>query len=251
MQLNKIYNDDCFNILPQIDSKSIDLILTDLPYGTTKNKWDSVLPMDKLWEEYKRIIKDNGCIALFGQGLFAAKLALSNEDWYKYDIVWKKGNRVTGFLDAKKRPLRNHEQILIFYKKQPTYNPQFTEGQPLHSKGKSYLEKEGKNNNYGFYHTNLPEQRAGSTKKYPKSVIDFDRPHPPVHPTQKPVPLLEWIIKTYTNENDVVLDNTCGIGSTCIASKKTNRNYIGIELNKEYYDIAESYLSGINNANIR
>jgi DNA modification methylase len=148
MQLNKIYNDDCFNILPQIDSKSIDLILTDLPYGTTKNKWDSVLPMDKLWEEYKRIIKDNGCIALFGQGLFAAKLALSNEDWYKYDIVWKKGNRVTGFLDAKKRPLRNHEQILIFYKKQPTYNPQFTEGQPLHSKGKSYLEKEGKNNNY-------------------------------------------------------------------------------------------------------
>lgn len=242
---NSIILGDCLEILPSISDKSIDFICCDLPYNMTKNSWDSLIPLDKLWEQYKRIIKDNGCIALFGQGKFAFKLGISNEDWFKYDIIWKKGNRVSGFLNAKKQPMRNHEQILIFYKNQPTYNPQFTEGIPLHSKGKSYLDKQGVNNNYGYYSTSIPETRKGSTQKYPKSIIDFDRPHPPIHPTQKPVELCEWLIKTYTNEGEIVLDNTCGVGTTCIAAKNTNRQYIGIEKEQKYYNLIKNNISGI------
>jgi site-specific DNA-methyltransferase (adenine-specific) len=232
--LNKIYFGDCLSVMKNINDKSINMILCDLPYGTTSNKKDKIIPFEPLWYNYNRIIKDNGCIVLFAQGIFMAKLIMSNEKMFKYDLIWKKGERTSGFLNAKKQPLRNHEHVLIFYKEPPTYNPQFTEGKPLHSKGKKYLEKEGINNNYGSYKTTLPETRAGSTQKYPKSILNFDRPHPSIHRTQKPVPLCEWLIKTYTNEGELILDNACGIGTTCVAAKNTNRYFIGIENDEEW-----------------
>lgn len=243
MQINEIYHGDCLKLMKNIDDKSIDMILCDLPYGVTNNPKDITIPFDELWKNYERIIKDNGAIVLFAQGIFAAKLILSNEKLFRYDLIWKKGERVSGFLNSKKQPLRNHEQILVFYKNPPTYNPQFTEGQPLHSKGKKYLEKEGVNNNYGYYTTMTPETRKGSTQKYPKSVLNFERPHPPIHRTQKPIKLCEWLIKTYSNEGDIIFDNTMGIGTTCIAAKNTGRNYIGIELDQVYFNIAKNELS--------
>lgn len=239
---NALINDDCFNIFPQIENKSIDMILCDLPYGYERNHWDSQLPLDLLWKQYKRIIKDNGAIVLFGQDKFSAKLMLSNEKMHRYNLIWKKGDRVSGFLNAKRMPMRNHEDLLVFYKKLPTYNPQFTIGQPLHSKGKKYLEKEGVNNNYGYYDTTIPETRVGSVLKYPKSVLNFDKPHPSIHPTQKPTQLCEYLIRTFTNEGELVLDNTMGIGTTCLAAKNTNRKYIGIEIDKEYFNMAVTFL---------
>lgn len=244
LKTNEIYLGDCINIMKFIDNKSVDMILTDLPYNITKNKWDQeIISLDLLWKEYKRIIKDNGVIALFAQGKFAAKLILSNEKMYKYDIVWKKGNRVSGFLNSNRQFLRNHEQILFFYKKQPLYKPIMEEGgEPLHGKGKKYLNKQGVNNNYGKYDTTLPETRKGSTQKYPKSVLDFDKPHPAIHPNEKPVLLLEYLIKTFTNENDLVLDSTCGSGSTCIAAKNLNRNYIGIDKDEKWVELSKKRL---------
>lgn len=240
LKSNEIYKGDCISIMKDIDNKSIDMILTDLPYNMTKNKWDKeIIPLDLLWCEYKRIIKDNGAILLFAQGIFSAKLIMSNKEWYKYDIVWKKGNRVSGFLNSNRQFLRNHEQILVFYKKQPTYNPQFEDnGIPLHGKGTKYLTKEGVNNNYGYYDTTLPETRKGSTQKYPKSVLNFDRPHPAIHPNEKPVLLLEYLIKTFTNKGEIVLDNTCGSGSTCVAAKNLNREFIGIDKDEEWVELS-------------
>lgn len=239
IEINQIYNMDCLEGMKYIPDKSIDMILCDLPYGTTQNKWDSVIPFSELWNHYERLIKDNGVIILFGQGLFAYKLALSNEKLFKYDLVWKKGNRSTGFLDAKKRPLRNHELILIFYKRQPRYNPQFEIGQPLHGMGSKFKTKEGVNNNYGYFNKSDEkwDSRKGETKKYPKSILVFNKPHPPIHPTQKPVALFEYLIRTYTNEGDLVLDNCMGSGTTAIACMNTKRNFIGFELEKKYFDI--------------
>lgn len=244
LKLNEIYLGDCIDIMKNIDNSSIDMILTDLPYNVTQNKWDQeIIPLDLLWNEYKRIIKDNGVIALFAQGKFAAKLIMSNEKMYKYDIIWKKGDRVSGFLNANRQFLRNHEQILFFYKKQPLYNPIFEEnGKPLHSKGKKYLNKEGVNNNYGYYDTTLPETRKGSTQKYPKSILNFEKPHPSIHPNEKPILLLEYLIKTFTNENDIVLDSTCGSGSTCLAAKNLNRKYIGIEKDIKWVELSKQRL---------
>lgn len=240
LNINEIYLGDCLEIMKLIDKGSIDMILADLPFGVTKNSKDVRIPMESLWNEYNRIIKDTGVIALFGQGMFTADLMMANKKMWRYNLIYNKGNGVSGFLNANRQPLRSHEDILIFYKKQPTYNPQFTEGKPLHSKGKKYLTKEGVNNNYGYYDTTTPETRKGETQKYPKSVLNFDRPAPGViiHPTEKPVALLENLILTYTNKGELVLDNTCGIGSTCIAAKKTKRNYIGIENDRKWYDIA-------------
>ena len=234
---NKIYNCDCLEAMKEIDDKSIDLIVCDLPYGCLNKKnpnaqWDKPLPLNKLWEQYERIIKDDGAIVLFGQGMFTAKLMLSNEKLWRYNLVWKKGGRVSGFLNAKKQPLRNHEDILVFYKKQPTYNPQMTIGKPLHGRGNGVHNL--KNSNYGDFKE--PEDtRKGETLKYPKSVLNFERPHPAKHPTEKPVELLRWIIKTYSNEGDVVLDNCMGYGSTIIAAIEENRRYIGIEIDPDFY----------------
>ena len=239
---NKIYNCDCLEAMKEIDDKSIDLIVCDLPYGCLNKKnpnaqWDKPLPLNELWIQYERIIKDNGAIVLFGQGMFTAKLMLSNEKLWRYNLVWKKGGRVSGFLNAKKQPLRNHEDILVFYKKQPTYNPQMTIGKPLHGRGNGVHNL--KNSNYGNFKE--PEDtRKGETLKYPKSVLNFERPHPAKHPTEKPVDLLRWIIKTYSNEGDVVLDNCMGYGSTIIAAIEENRRYIGIEIDPDFYTISKN-----------
>ena len=239
---------DCLELMKDIPDKSIDLILCDLPYGTTRNSWDEVIPFDKLWAQYNRIIKDNGAILLFAQGKFYVNLVSSNMKMFRYDLVWDK-ELVSGFLNAKRMPLRRHEQVAVFYKHLPTYNPQFTQGKPLHSKGTSYKEKELTNNNYGDFKA-TDDDRAGSTEKYPISIMKFQKPHPSVcvHPTEKPVALLEYLVKTYTNEGDVVLDNCMGSGSTGVACQNTNREFIGMELDEDYYKLAcERIKKGVNN----
>lgn len=232
-----LYKGDCLENFKNIPDKSIDMILCDLPYGVTANKKDIQIPFNLLWENYQRIIKDNGAIALFAQGLFYVDLVNSNRKLFKYDLIWNK-KLVTGFLNAKKQPLRVHEQIAIFYKKQPTYNPQFTEGKPLHSKGKSFKNREATNQNYG-YHKQSDDNRKGETLKYPKSILTFQKPHPSIakHRTEKSIECLEWLIKTYTNEGDLVLDNTAGSGTTGIAANNLNRNFILMEIEEEYCDI--------------
>ena len=228
---------DCLELMKNIPNGSIDMILCDLPYGTTQNKYDIALPFDKLWEQYERIIKTNGAIVLFGQGLFFVDLVNSNRKLFRYDLVWDK-QLISGFLNANRLPLRVHENIAVFYKQLPTYNPQYTEGKPLHSKGKSYLNKEHKNENYGKFEM-TDDSRAGSTQKHPKSIISFQKPHPSKaqHRTEKSIEMLEWLIKTYTNESELVLDNTAGSGTTAIACLNTNRQFIVMEKEQKYYDI--------------
>lgn len=240
---------DCLELMKDIPDGSVDMVLCDLPYGLTQNKKDITLPFDKLWEQYNRIIKNNGCIALFGQGLFFIDLVNSNRKMYKYDLVWNKV-LTSGFLNAKRMPLRQHEQIAIFYKKRPTYNPQFTIGNPLHSKGISYKTEVLKNNNYGKFNI-MEDIRAGCTEKYPTSILKFSKSHPSIakHPTEKSVELLEWLIKTYTNENDIVLDNCMGSGSTGVACVNTNRNFIGIELDEGYFNIAKERIENAKDNN--
>lgn len=281
----KLYNGDCLEVMKEIPSKSVDMILCDLPYQVTKNKWDTIIPMndyiiandeslekdkfylkqflkglskkeiDKIWKEnkkeglwsyYNRIIKDNGAILLFGQDIFSAQLINSNLKMYKYKWFWKK-DRPSGFLNAKKMPLKDVEEILVFYKKCPIYNPQFWEGIPLHGMGTKYKEGNLGNNNYGKFasHTNPSANREGDTKKYPRQVLEFKRPHPPIFPTQKPVDLCEYLIKTYTNEGDLVLDNCMGSGSTGVACKNLNRRFIGIELNSKTFNLAKDRIEGV------
>lgn len=232
--LEGLYHGDCLEVMKRIPDAYVDMVLCDLPYGMTQNKWDVIIPFDKLWERYNRVVKENGAILLFAQGIFLAKLILSNEKYYKYKIVWHKSIKV-GFLNAKKQPLRQHEDILVFYRKQPTYNPQFTKGKPYINKSKS------RTSNYGHFNSMLRINRTGD--RYPVDIIgdkDLNKTNceKRKHPTQKPVALLENLIKQYSNECDVILDNAMGVGSTGIACVNTNRNFIGIELNKEYYDFA-------------
>lgn len=226
---------DCLEVMKDIKPNSIDLILADLPYGTTRrNKWDIVIPFESLWGEYERIIKDNGVIALFGDEPFASKLRLSNEKLYRYDWVWIKSNP-TGFLNAKKMPLKNTETISIFYKKLPLYNPQMRSGKP-------YVRKKGTTSlNYGKADNNTITINHGT--RYPLKTINFkSSSHSSktfTHPTQKPVDLLEYIIKTYTNEGMTVLDNVMGSGSTGVAAINLKRNFIGIEKEPKFYQFAE------------
>ena len=240
MEINKIYLGDCLELMTQINDNSIDMILCDLPYGVTKNKWDSGIDLSDLWVQYKRITKENAAIILFGQDKFSARLMLSNEKLHRYNLVWDKGNRGSGFLNAKKMPLRNHEDILVFYKNPPTYNPQFTEGEPLHGMGTKYKERSSGNNNYGKFDStkNPSAYRQGETKKYPKSILRFDKPHPPIHPTQKSLELCEYLIKTFSNEGDLILDNCAGSSTTALAAIKTNRNWIMMEKEEKYYDLS-------------
>ena len=229
----QLYKGDCLEIMKDIPDKSIDMILCDLPYGTTQNKWDSVIPFDDLWREYKRIIKDNGVIVLTSQGIFTAKLILSNEKWFKYKWVWEK-SKATNFLNAKKQPLRKHEDICVFYNKQPKYNPQMTEGEP-------YDKGIRKNQLTGSYREFDPVHVKSEGKRYPTDVVYFKTAESEgkvYHSTQKPVALLEYLIKTYTNDGETVLDNCMGSGSTGIACLRTNRNFIGIEKDDKYFDLA-------------
>lgn len=225
LKLNKLYNIDCLIGMKDIDDKSIDLILCDLPYGTTRNKWDSVISLEKLWEQYCRIIKDDGAIVLFAQTPFDKVLGSSNLKMLKYEWIWEK-TTATGHLNAKKMPMKAHENILVFYKKLPTYNPQKTKGHtPVHS----YTKYQDDGSNYGK--TKIGISGGGSTERYPRSVLQFstDKQKCALHPTQKPVALLEYLIKTYSNEGDVILDNCIGSGSTAVACIHTNRNFIGMD----------------------
>lgn len=231
---------DCFDFMPKIKDKSVDLICADLPYGSTKCKWDSQLPLDELWGEYKRIIKDNGCILLFAQTPFDKVLGCSNLEWLKYEWIWEK-TQATGFLNAKKMPLKSHENILVFYKNTPTYNPQKTFG---HKPINSYTKKASVQNKTELYgKVNLDISGGGETDRYPRSVQLFasdkqkNKLDRTIHPTQKPLKLIEYLIKTYTNEGELVLDNVAGSGTTAVACEKLNRGYIVIEKEKEYYDI--------------
>lgn len=234
---------DCLKEMKSIQEKSIDMILCDLPYGVTaKNKWDVIIPFEKLWENYNRIIKDNGAIVLFGQDKFTAKLMLSNEKYHRYNWIWDKV-LPSGFLNANRMPMKEHEDICVFYKSLPKYNPQKTKGNPCHTKGKAV----GKMNDDILSNDNYRDFKVVETEgnmKFPTSILHFQKPHPSVsvHPTQKPVDLLEYLIKTYTNENELVLDNCMGSGSTGVACLNTNRNFIGIELDHKYYNIAKSRL---------
>ena len=238
-ELITLYQGDCLEIMPQLNIK-FDACITDLPYGTTQNKWDQIISFEDMWKNLDKLIKENGAICLFGQDKFSAKLMLSNEKNHKYNLIWKKGERTSGFLNAKRMPLRNHEDILVFYKVQPTYNPQMTKGNVSHSKGK--LNKKQQNNCYGQFED---VQTNFSEYKYPKSILNFDRPHPPIHPTQKPVSLLEYLIKTYTNENEIVLDFTAGSGTTGIACMNLNRKCILIEKDEKYCEIIVNRLKEI------
>tara|TARA_R110000772_G_scaffold43995_2_gene101243 strand:- start:1706 stop:2470 length:765 start_codon:yes stop_codon:yes gene_type:complete len=232
---NSVINADCLSVMKYIDDESIDMILCDLPYGTTRCRWDTIIDLDKLWEEYKRIIKPNGAIALFAQTPFDKVLGLSNIEMLKYEWIWEK-TQATGHLMAKKRPMKAHENILIFYKKQCTYNPQKTQGHKRkvstahHKRNTSTGDIYGKSDNFSDY---------DSTERYPRSVLEFasDKQKLNLHSTQKPLALCEYFIKTYSNENDIILDNTAGSGTTGLAAKNLNRNYIMIEKDEEIYEI--------------
>lgn len=238
LEQNQIYLGDCLELMNGISDKSIDMVLCDLPYGTTQNKWDSELPLDSLWNHYERIIKDNGAIVLFAQTPFDKVLGASNLKLLKYEWIWEK-TTATGHLNAKKMPMKAHENILVFYKKLPTYNPQKTDG---HSPVHSYTKHQDDGSNYGK--TAVGICGGGSTERYPRSVQVFktDKQKEALHPTQKPVALCEWLIKTYTNERDLVLDNCLGSGTTAIACINTKRNFIGIEKDENYFNIANERL---------
>lgn len=226
--LNKVIEGDCLEVMKKIPTKSIDMVLCDLPYGTTQNKWDSALPLGQLWKHYERIVKDNGTIVLTGQGLFTAELMLSNPKLFKYKITWIK-SKPTNFLNAKKQPLRKHEDILVFYKKQPHYFPQMNNGEP-YTKG---FRKDQLTSSYGDF--KVVEVKSNG-ERYPSDVIYFKTAESEghvYHPTQKPVELGRYLIKTFTKPEDIVLDNTCGSGSFLVSAVLENRKFIGIEKNKE------------------
>ncbi|OFX57035.1 MAG: cytosine methyltransferase [Bacteroidetes bacterium GWB2_41_8] len=237
--VNKVIQGDCLEVMKDIPDKSIDMILCDLPYGTTRNKWDSVIDLVLLWQQYERIIKDNGAIALTAQGLFTAKIIMSNEKLFKYKIVWIK-SKSTNFLNVKKQPLRKHEDICIFYKKQPSYNPEMTNGD-AYDKG---IRKDQFTGSYGDF---KPKHVKSNGGRYPNDIVFFEEQivddfiyvktaeseGPVLHPTQKPVELGRYLIKTYTNPGDIVLDNACGSGSFLLSAILENRQFIGIEKNED------------------
>jgi len=235
IELNKIYLGDCLDLMVEIEDKSVDCIICDLPYGTTACSWDSIIPFDKLWEHYKRIRKDNTPIVLFGNEPFSTYLRMSNIKEYRYDWIWEKSIS-TGNMNCNRMPLKSHEIISIFYKNLPMYNPQMAKGKP-YVDNRINLGRQ-KNDLYGSFisHTNKIENKG---TRYPRSVIKFSNSnHNRYHPTQKPEALLEYLIKTYSNEGDLILDNCIGSGTTAIAAYNLKRNFIGIEKKKEYFDIA-------------
>ena len=227
---------DCLEVMKSIPDGSIDAIITDPPYGTTACKWDSVIDFDLMWEQLNRIIKPNGAIVLFGSEPFSSALRMSNIKNYKYDWKWNK-NKSTGFLNAKKQPLRRVEDILVFYKKQCVYNPQKTTG---HKPVNSFTKHTSDGDTMG--RTSLGISGGGQTDRYPINTLDIpvinNDNKDKYHPTQKPVALMEYLIKTYTNEGELVLDFTMGSGSTGVACVNTNRNFIGVEQDDKYFDIA-------------
>ena len=239
---------DCFDVFPSIPDKSIDAIIADLPYGTTACKWDSILPLDKLWREYERVIKPNGAIVLTASQPFTSALVMSKLTLFKYELIWEK-NIPSGFFNAKKQPMKIHENILIFCNGISTYNPQMVKRSfEEYKKSVRINDSECFNSDvYGGGRKKLIRKTAEEQKeKYPFTITkhSLDRSYGyDKHPTKKPVSLMEYLIKTYTNENEIVLDNTMGSGTTGLACLKTNRQFIGIEKEKQYYDVAVRRLS--------
>ena len=240
----KLIQGDCIQVMDSLISQGIkvDAIITDPPYGTTACKWDSIIPFDEMWQRLNKLIKPNGAIVLFGSDPFSSALRMSNINNYKYDWIWEK-TQATGHLNAKKQPLRSNELISLFYKKQCTYNPQKTQGHKPMNTGVRRLSVQNKTEVYGKATKELPF--GGNTDRYPRTNIVFksDKQTNYKHPTQKPVALMEYLIKTYTNENETVLDFTMGSGSTGVACKNTNRKLIGIEMDEKYFEIAEKRCS--------
>jgi len=230
-----LLHSDCISEMDAITDGCIDLILTDLPFGTTNCKWDTVINLEELWEHYNRIIKDNGAILLFAQTPFDKVLGASNLKMLRYEWIWEKTTS-TGHLNAKKMPMKAHENILVFYKKLPTYNPQMTTG---HKPVNSYTKHQQDGDIYGK--TKIGISGGGSTERYPRSVLLFptDKQKSALHPTQKPVALLEYLILTYSNRGDTVLDSCIGSGSTGVAAMNTARDFIGIETDDTYFKIAK------------
>lgn len=233
--LDKVFNEDCLEGMKRIPDGSIDMILCDLPYGTTACKWDTIIPFDKLWEQYLRVIKDNGAIVLFGSEPFSTKLRSSMLDLYRYDWIWVKPHG-SGFFNANKMPLKSHEVISVFYKNPPTYNPQMAKGKPYKAK-RGYV---------GEYLSSTERGAEWITEnegyRYPVSTLKYNI-DTGLHPTQKPTALLSYLIRTYTNEGETVLDNCMGSGGTAIACLHTKRHFIGFELEREYFGITQDRIA--------
>lgn len=242
IELNKIYNEDCLEGMKRIEDKSIDCIICDLPYGTTACKWDVVIPFDELWEQYNRIIKKDHPIILFSSQPFTTILIGSNIKKYKYSWYWQK-NQATNFLHAKHQPLRKIEEICVFNAGPECYNPQKTYGHVPTRAAK------GCSNGNVYYGTNKRDYKGGDTSRFPTNLIEFkcvDNYHK-IHPSQKPLELIEYLIKTYSNEGDLILDNCMGSGTTAVACLNTNRRFIGFELDKNYFDIATNRINELTN----
>lgn len=243
---NHIFHGDCLEIMSLLPDNSIDMVFCDLPYGTTQNEWDVIIPFEELWAAYRRVVKETGAIILTAQPPFDKILACSNLKDFRYEWIWEK-NKATGHLNAKRMPMKAHENVLVFYRKLPTYNPQMTEGhKPMNAVlPKENIPKPDKKRNYNHVDKRLGNSGGGTTR-YPRDVLRFpvinnDDPLK-FHPTQKPVQLIEYFIRTYSNEGDTILDSCMGSGSTCIAAQNTNRNYVGIEASEEYFNQAKMWL---------
>ena len=237
----KLFNGDCLEKLKLISDNSIDLILADPPYGITECAWDKVIPFEPLWEELNRVAKQNTAIIIFGVEPFSSQLRMSNIKNYRYDLIYEKPH-ATGFLNANRQPMRAHENISVFYRKQPTYNPKKTSGHTRKSSSRNSV-------NSNLYWKAEKRVSYDSTERFPRSVLRFssDKQTNALHPTQKPIELLKYLIETYSNPNDTVLDFAMGSGSTGVAAFRANRKFVGIELDEKYFNQAEEWLNQIQN----
>jgi len=228
-----LYHGDCLEVMPTLSAAGADMILADLPYGTTRNKWDSIIDLSRLWENYARVAKDNAAIVLTAQSPFDKVLGVSNLEHLRYEWIWEK-TTATGHLNAKRAPMKAHENVLVFYKNAPTYNPQMTTG---HAPVNAYTKHQDDGSNYGA--TKAGISGGGSTERYPRSVLEFatDKQKEALHPTQKPLALMAYLIRTYTNPGDAVLDNCAGSGSTLIAARRQGRKAVGIEMDEAYCEV--------------
>lgn len=237
IELDTIYNEDCLEGMKRIPDGTIDAVICDLPYGVLNKgnkhaQWDTIIPFEPLWEQYKRVTKPNAAIVLFAQGMFTADLMQSNREWWRYNLIWKKGNRCAGFLNANRQPLRNHEDIVVFYQKQPIFNPQKWKGRPNHTHS---VHRSVKGNRCYGEHNQMPT--IITEWKFPYSIIDVENEHKDFfHPTQKPVDLLRYLVLTYTNEGDTVLDNCSGSGTTAVAAWREKRHFICFEKDPVYWE---------------
>lgn len=236
----QLHHGDCLELLPSIEPASVDLILADLPYGTTNIVWDERLPMYQLWAEYKRVLKPEGCVVLFGSQPFTSHLILSNPEWFKYELIWDKNKCGSPGL-AKQRPMKTHENIVVFAPGKTTYNPQMEVGEPYSRKAP----KKVRCNHHGYGFSNKDGVENAGTR-YPKSVLNISRDfsaQQQVHPTQKPVPLMAWLVATYSNPGDTVLDNVMGSGPTGVAAVTLGRKFIGMDTDANYVEIARQRIA--------